>query len=210
MTNAAAQLIGQRSLIATDEVADLVALFDPGVSIGLLHRPVPPAITAEISTLLERPGYRLTQVLPAQASTAELAETLGGRVALAQDVAQWVELLSLLTGAVTIGVRLARLDTVMCPRLHVDYVSLRLVCTYAGLGTQYVRSEDVDRRGLGHARTDGCQPLKPGARVRCASPGDVVLLKGEGWPGNAGMGAVHRSPPVLPGAPRLVLTLDAL
>lgn len=193
------ELAGRRTLIATDEVAELVALFEPEVSIGLLHRPVPPAVSDEIAPLLDRPGYRLTLVQSAQASAAELAEALGGRTALAQDIAQWVELLGLLTGASSVGVRLARLASAMCPRLHVDHVSLRLVCTYSGLGTQYVRAEDVDRRWLGHARTAGREPLKDGARVRCASPGDVVLLKGEAWPGNAGKGAVHRSPRSWPG-----------
>ena len=28
-----------------------------------------------------------------------------------------------------------------------------------------------------------------------AGPGDVLLLKGSGWPGRQGRGAVHRSPP---------------
>jgi len=46
--------------------------------------------------------------------------------------------------------------------------------------------------------------------IRRASAGHVVLLKGELYPGNAGNGAVHRSPPIAEaGERRLVLTLDA-
>ncbi len=38
--------------------------------------------------------------------------------------------------------------------------------------------------------------------------GDIVLLKGEGWYGNEGLGAVHRSPAVKQGEKRVVLTMD--
>lgn len=48
-----------------------------------------------------------------------------------------------------------------------------------------------------------------------AGPGDVLLLKGHGWPGNEGGGAVHKSPDLSDNcgccddeADRLVLTID--
>ncbi|MEF8706149.1 MAG: DUF1826 domain-containing protein [Candidatus Accumulibacter sp. UW27] len=42
-----------------------------------------------------------------------------------------------------------RLDVVrqaMCPRLHVDRVGIRLLCTYRCPGTEWVESAAVDRR----------------------------------------------------------------
>ncbi|MEL6547750.1 MAG: DUF1826 domain-containing protein, partial [Myxococcota bacterium] len=51
--------------------------------------------------------------------------------------------------------------------------------------------------------------LMPGGQVQHTTPGDVVLLKGETWPGNDGSGAVHRSPPIEEqGARRLLLKFD--
>jgi hypothetical protein len=38
---------------------------------------------------------------------------------------------------------------------------------------------------------------------------DVALMKGSAWPANGRFGTVHRSPDV-PGAPRLVFTVDTL
>ncbi len=45
-----------------------------------------------------------------------------------------------------------------------------------------------------HARQAGC--------------GDLLLLKGHAFPGNYGLGAVHKSPGVPPGGRRLLLTID--
>ncbi|MDO6563422.1 DUF1826 domain-containing protein [Amphritea sp. 1_MG-2023] len=40
------------------------------------------------------------------------------------------------------------------------------------------------------------------------SRGDIVLLKGEGWYGNDGLGAVHCSPAISGAEKRLVVTFD--
>jgi hypothetical protein len=46
--------------------------------------------------------------------------------------------------------------------------------------------------------------------VLAAQAGDIVLLKGETWPDNAGRGAIHRSASASAQTPRLVMTLDPL
>jgi len=62
--------------------------------------------------------------------------------------------------------------------------------------------EDPERANLAIARS-------PRA-IRRASAFDVVLLKGDSWPGMDGRGAVHRSPPITAiGAKRLVLTFTS-
>jgi hypothetical protein len=62
------------------------------------------------------------------------------------------------------------------------------LCTYMGLGTEFVRNEDADRRLW--ARTLGADTggygLKREDRVLTAAPGDVVYLKGHAYPGNEG------------------------
>jgi hypothetical protein len=120
-----------------------------------------------------------------------------------------------LTGATAVGVRLWTLESTMCPRFHVDRVTVRLVCTYVGAGTELVAHEDADRAWLGHAPQAGRDGDDPDARVvrspECvvrAPRGALVLLKGEAWPENEGRGAVHRSPSTSSATPRLVLTID--
>jgi hypothetical protein len=132
---------------------------------------------------------------------------------LRADIARLAELLHDLTGCAQVGVRLTRVETPMCCRWHVDWVSARLVTAYVGPGSELVSGHQVDRSLLGSPslRTPtGAELLRPGARVRRAVTGEVVLLKGERWPGNMQRGAVHRSPHASPEAPRLLLTLDAL
>ena len=76
----------------------------------------------------------------------------------------------------------------MCPRLHVDNVPLRLLVTYTGAGTLYAENAAVDRtkllvppEALGN---DGA--IRPGHELKQTSVGDVLLLKGNTWPGNEG------------------------
>lgn len=102
----------------------------------------------------------------------------------------------------TVHLKLATIAHQMCPKYHCDNVHLRLVCSYAGAGTLWLPERAVDRRGL-HP-----EPLE-GARPRQLQRFEVGLLKGVAWPGNAALGAVHRSPHAH-GGPRLLLSLDTV
>ena len=41
-----------------------------------------------------------------------------------------------------------------CRKFHTDYVTVRLLCTYAGPGTEWVRNEDVVRENLARSDVD--------------------------------------------------------
>lgn len=128
-----------------------------------------------------------------------------------------------------------------CSRWHADHVPLRLLVSYIGAGTEFVPNRFVDRcaasswvtggRTSAIADTDlpavvrcrrplsgalklsnhGGFSLLPGAPVRQAGPGEVLLLKGGAFPGCEGLGAVHRSPgSASESEPRLVLKIDPL
>ena len=92
----------------------------------------------------------------------------------------------------------------MCPGWHVDRVTIRVICTYRGPGTQWLADQCVDRSSLK-------APALAHDRGVSARIGEVVFLKGNGWPGNEQLGAVHRSPEVPDGGgTRIVATLDPL
>lgn len=74
--------------------------------------------------------------------------------------------------------------------MHVDHVTLRLITTWRGLGTEWLEESGADRRLLGSD-----QVIRTQAAIHRANTGDILILKGERWPGNSGLGAVHRSPP---------------
>ena len=134
------------------------------------------------------------------------------RSLLVADVARLAELLDDLVEAPEIGLRLRALGHEMCPRFHVDRVPLRLLCTYAGPGTEWLAETDVDRALLRAQVTKGaCDPaMRGGAEVRRLAPGHVGVFKGEAWPERAGRGAVHRSPSCGGRGRRLFLSLEPL
>ncbi|MGW8463874.1 DUF1826 domain-containing protein [Pseudomonas sp. CLCA07] len=122
------------------------------------------------------------------------------------DVSWLVSAFACLLGAKRIGLRLRALDKAMCPRFHVDHVPVRLITTYSGIGSQWLREGVMDRRQLGKPEAEPIQD----SLIEHIVSGDVALFKGEKWHGNEGFGLIHRSPQPAPGARRLILTLDWL
>lgn len=99
-----------------------------------------------------------------------------------------------------------------CRRFHHDYVQLRLVCTYAGPGTEWVSEAHVNREAMQRewcCVDDANRAIVAPEHVRHASVGDVLVFKGAHHRTSAGRGAVHRSPP-LDGATRVVLIASVL
>jgi len=204
----------ESSARSVEDVAGLSALFEGDVNVVVLSRKLDSVILGELQVALAQPSFRvLTPVTPSKGPGALMAQ-MTKLPRLAEEVHFWTEVLAELTGCELVGVRLARLEAAMCPRFHVDKVTVRVVSTFAGHGTEYLAEEDVDRSWLGHAARgvsdEASGLMRPGARIRRAEASDVVLLKGEAWPKNAGRGAVHRSPTASPASPRLVMTLDPL
>ena len=100
-----------------------------------------------------------------------------------------------------------------CRKFHADDVTVRLLCTYAGPGTVWLKNKDIVRKYLGPANVDietaNRRILRKGAKLQRCEPGEVLLLKGNAHAGNAGRGAAHRSPPLgSSGVARLVLKID--
>jgi hypothetical protein len=83
---------------------------------------------------------------------------------------------------------------------------VRLISTYAGVGSQWLKEGAMDRQQLGQANA---QP-QDSAQIQQLASGEVALLKGEKWHGNEGFGLIHRSPQPAAGERRLILTLDWL
>jgi Protein of unknown function (DUF1826) len=202
------------SVRVVDHVTELTAIYAPEVNVVALRRPPSPELLADGDRAVREPSFRTLFVIRPGSKPGDARGSLEAFPHLAGDAQRWAEVLADLTGAEQIGVRVIRVTAAMCPRFHVDRVTLRVVRTYRGPGTEYVASEHVDRRRLGHSAgglaDEHSGLLRSPSRIHRAEPGDVVLLKGEAWPENAGRGAVHRSPSASEETPRLVMTLDLL
>lgn len=144
-----------------------------------------------------------------------LRETFGESKAVAvlsDDIALLVDMFCCLFDLTHAGLRLTVLDRPMCPRFHVDRIPCRLVTTYQGVATEWLNHAVIDRTKLG-AGNQGKTDEKSGlfnnsSDINQLTKGDVALLKGENWDETEGAGLVHRSPSVLSGEQRLLLTLD--
>ncbi len=202
------QLLAPASARVVEDLGDLSVIFDDAVNVAVLRRGLSPECAQEAERAANEPNLqKVLTVTPG----ASLEHDLDGFPHLAMDIARWAEVFGELTGCERVGVRLTRATAAMCPRLHVDKVVVRLVCTYFGAGTEYALNAQVDRRQLRHAAGDEASGvLTPGAQLHRVDAGDIVLLKGEAWPDNQGRGAVHRSPVASEATPRLVMTLDPL
>ena len=191
----------------------LADILDNGVNLALWQRQLPLHI-AEFGALLVSLNEPLAESLVVELDSEEAEPNLLGLAAgcrdlegydgFIADVAWLVSAFACLLGAKRIGVRLRLLDKAMCPRFHVDHVPVRLITTYAGIGSQWLREGVMDRRQLSQADAE------PSERIEQIHCGEVALLKGDKWRGNDGYGLIHRSPALAANERRLILTLDWL
>lgn len=198
---------------SASEPIGLTRIFDPEIQLAAWRRPVDPVIADWLEAHLDDLGAGFRQTLaPGEAPDLSRLPAGAGREALADDLQLLAEMLGELLDARTIGIRLEVIRQAMCPRLHVDRVGIRMLCTYRGPGTEWVDDAYVDRRFLGagaNGQPDASSGLRlPGHRIESIAPFHVALLKGSLWQGNAGRGIVHRSPAV-PQPPRVLVALDA-
>ena len=128
---------------------------------------------------------------------------------LAQDITSILVDFAAALGKRHLHAELAVVEHDKCRKFHTDHVTIRLLCTYAGPGTEWVANEDVVRKNL--ARTDvdleaaNRSVLRNDDVVHHCAAGDLLLLKGEAFDGNRGAGAVHRSPSISSRAVRRLL-----
>ncbi|OPG73166.1 hypothetical protein B1219_07485 [Pseudomonas ogarae] len=190
-------------------------ILDDGTNLAVWQRQLPAHISdfaamvlAMDQSLAESRVLELPEedTQPALQGLAAGFSDLQGYEGFIADVSWLVSAFACLLGAQRVGLRLRTLDKAMCPRFHVDHVPVRLLTTYAGVGSQWLEEGAMDRRRLAEPEAEPSDP-RVIQQFRC---GDVGLLKGEKWQGNEGLGLIHRSPDLAPGERRLILTLDWL
>lgn len=161
---------------AVPDEAMLATIDDVGVTMPAGH------VATALPAMLRKAGY-----------PRALYRELGGDIAmLAQHVAA-------IAGCDTVAIRLEIVETDACKRFHSDYVTARLISSYAGRGTQWL--PDADAAAL----RNGADPAR--LTLRELGTGDVAMFKGRQWSKNGAI--IHRSPPIAgTGQRRLVLVID--
>lgn len=199
------------SAVTGHEISVLTDIYQDQVNMAIWERELDGDVEDAVAALIQsQPGFRRSVMV----SPSRVIEAMGVKfpIAFASDLAQVVDAFCCLFEISSVGLRIKVLESAMCPRFHVDRVPCRLVTTYAGPGSQWLRNDVVDRSKLGHGAM-GLPDEQSGvysqpSEISQLTSGDVALLKGELWTGNEGKGLVHRSPSLVKGAKRLVVTLD--
>lgn len=206
----------QRRVARDAQPAVLADIYQEDVNIAIWQREGVEELCNAARAILEaKPGLRLSAVVGPENAYEALRGALGKEkqfAPLTADIVELVDMFCCMFELNSVGLRLTSLQHAMCPRFHVDMVPCRLVTTYYGDATEWLTHDFVDRRKLGLGN-EGLPDDKSGlfsniSDINKLWPGEIALLKGEGWAGNDEAGLVHRSPQLKTDSPRLLLTID--
>lgn len=174
--------------------ASLDTIARPDAALAIWSRSLPDALRAALASL------ELDKVDDVSLDLA-IDEAIGGALVdagyadpvatlLAEDIELLARRHAALTGEDRLRLRLEVIETDACRRFHADFVTLRLLCSYVGPGTQWCRADAID--------------------AVCDVPtGAVGVFKGRSLLDPPTL--LHHSPPIsATGERRLVLAIDPL
>jgi hypothetical protein len=203
----AAPRMRQRAIcVAAAEPEVLIQVLRPEVNLAVWDRTLPGSLAPGLRALCDAAPFAAVVEGEPEGALDALAAKLPAAAPL--DLLLDIRALAIAFAGIAetggaVRIRLEAITGPGCHRWHADAVGLRLLCAYRGPGTEWLPiaggariARDLDPKAL------------PCGRAQIAT-GAVAILKGEGYPGNAGFGCIHRSPPAGPGArTRLLLCLD--
>lgn len=175
----------------------------PGVNLSIWHRePVPV------------PGELLRQPLRFDGEAPEAAELVRAIPELgpmAADIVRLWKRFGQIAGTRHPRVRLERVDDDGCALFHADSLRVRMLCTYAGAGTEWLDNDDVnwDELGLRGRTLDEANAaiVRSPECIRRIPTGAVAVFSGRGR--EEARPLIHRSAPIRPGEGfRLRLCID--
>jgi hypothetical protein len=206
---------GRHSVVST-EPSVLTDIYREDTNIIIWQREFSKELQSAVNFFIANNAVKSTMLtVTPQTTIEELNNTFGSDntvVSLYEDITLLVDMFCCLFDLKGAGLRLTVLERPMCPRFHVDRIPCRLVTTYKGTATEWLDHHVIDRTKLGagnKGKSDENSGLIQNIHdINQLNIGDVALLKGENWSEEEGVGLVHRSPNVVQGECRLLITLD--
>jgi hypothetical protein len=199
-----------------DRAADLACIHYASINLAIWRRADAPRFT-RLATHLQAPDHDAPEHHVSQSGgVREAAAAARALIPCDEDAAEVLAgelrllapLFCRIAGAKSARVRFDFLAHDSCKKFHCDWVGLRLLSTYHGPGTEYLPEHAVNRAMLGRGSNE--QICRDQAAIRRMARGHVGLFKGEAYPGNLGLGIVHRSAPIAgSGKTRLLLVINA-
>lgn len=123
--------------------------------------------------------------------------------ALTADIQKLAEVFSEYSLTNNIRLVIESVHDIPCPKFHQDNVTIRLICTYTGAGTEWLENSNVNT----HADCCGGSVFRDSKKIQRLKPFQVAFMKGGLWADNS-IGIYHRSPKPEIGQPRLVVKMD--
>lgn len=199
----------------------LEEILEPGFNLAIYQRP-------PREDCLPAVGALLRAIIPAKIdlknpSAADLADAIACTIgptaphasilSLAEDIAHLSSLFARIAGTRHPRVRLERVADDGCALFHADSLSLRLLCTYAGPGTEWLENSNARRHELGlRSRTipeANRAIIIDSSKIRSIATWHAAIFSGRAHPGGEENALIHRSAPVLfTNATRLRLCID--
>ena len=195
------QILPAQQQVQLTEQTALTDIFRPEVNLAVWQRQLDLALLQYTDQLVATTSSQFPS-LQFVATPEELQPLLEQRLPEGQgkalfiaDLVLMAQMLTCLMDCPAVGFRLKVLEKPMCPRFHTDHIAVRLLVSYAGTATQWLKAPPAQQDW--QYRAENIQEI---------SIGDVALLKGSGWEHNEHGAIGHRSPAGV--LPRLLLSLD--
>lgn len=197
------KLTFSRYVVSGTDASVLTEIYNPDTQICIWNPQFSQGVQDYALILKQGAGnLSLRQVLVPSELGEYLLSTLpdsATRSVFVNEIQTLAEMFAYLFELERIGFRMGVLERAMCPKFHTDKVPCRLVATLKGKGTEWLNQSQTLAWQQDKAQELTWESLEPG---------EIALLKGEGWFGNEGQGLVHRSPSVTPDDWRLFLSMD--
>ena len=125
-----------------------------------------------------------------------------------EDIKRLLHLFKKVTASKELRLLLTTIDNDMCRKFHVDNNGLRMLCTYKGPGTLWLKEDNINREALDLYEGNKSIVIDKN-NIEQAKTGSVIILKGAKYSTQTTKGAVHRSPTIEEsGEKRLLLRID--
>ncbi len=208
-----AQIESSPSFAISSDREQLREILQTNVSIAIWKRPVIPDIQQWIRQFIASDFQKSTFNTSIRNFKQDFEQALGdyqalhpvGFEMLSEDVGGLLAQFSAITQKTNFRIFWAIVDNGMCRRFHTDVNVLRLLCTYEGPGTQWVKPENINH-DLSHSK--GNEMIINPDEIQQARPFDVVILKGALHEHKTTL-VLHRSPPLeQAGEKRVLFRID--
>ncbi|NBC06951.1 MAG: DUF1826 domain-containing protein [Bacteroidetes bacterium] len=192
--------------LQSEDRAELRSIHESEYQAGLWRRVLPATLIEASLDLINSSWESFRFSGPAEELPAQL-EQAGIHPLLKAEVLSQAEWFAALMDDQPLRLFFGKVHKDMCRRFHTDMNTLRLLCTYHGPGTLWVRPDAIDHQKVAKGTNEAM--VKDPDGVFQAGTGEVLLIKGALHEQSQYGAALHRSPAVQQsGESRLLLRID--